>query len=183
MDDLFFSIERDNYDKMLNLMIDQVICDNLPKCDKLSKILRIIMDTINIPRESYCILGSYALRKYREINDIDVDLDTQHFTKLKNLSIGNISTVKDENVWTFHKKYEGVDYKIEIYEVNSEIGYPDDSFSLNNLFSTADYLEMDDFGHYCYKLATLKNWKTIVCREKDKDDILLINNILNKQVV
>ena len=161
------------------LIIDEILNEKISKSTKLAKILYIIMSKFDIPPKSYCILGSYALRNYREINDIDVDLDTKHFSKLKNCPIGNITTVNNENIWTFQRNYGIINYKIEIYEVDPKIGFPNESFSLNFLFSTPNDLQTDDFGHYHYRLITVKKWKTIVQREKDEGDIILISSILN----
>ena len=160
-------------------IIDEILNEKIFKSTKLAKILYVIMNKFDIPSKSYCILGSYALRDYREINDIDVDLDTKHFKKLKNCSIGNITVVNNENVWTFQRKHRIINYKIEIYEVDPKIGFPNESFSLISLFSTSNDLQMDDFGHYHYRIKTVKRWKTIVRREKDEVDIILINSILN----
>jgi hypothetical protein len=47
------------------------------------------------------ILGCYALRNYREISDLDVDMDETNFTLLEVCKLGSVSLGGEEYVWSF----------------------------------------------------------------------------------
>src|SRR5687768_6588297 len=100
-------------------------------------------------------------------------MDNHNFAKLINNDISWIgvrSVINKENVWTF----ENDGYKIEIYEVNRKIGYPNNYFSLHFLFESNSLQQDTNFGFYHYKLSTLRKWKMLVNRDKDQSDIALI---------
>ena len=51
-----------------------ILNKKLKKHEKLSKILKyLFIDIANINQEKYYILGSYSLRDYRTINDLDIN--------------------------------------------------------------------------------------------------------------
>lgn len=56
---------------------------SLNKHEKLSRILKyIFVDICNMDQKKYYILGSYALRNERKINDLDINVDKDEFMKL-----------------------------------------------------------------------------------------------------
>ena len=58
---------------------------SLKKHEKLSRILKyIFVDICIINQKKYYILGSYALRNNRKINDLDINVDKDEFMKLEN---------------------------------------------------------------------------------------------------
>ena len=48
--------------------------ENIPKHQKLSDILKIILDYCDIDNNKYMIIASYCIRNYREINDLDMNM-------------------------------------------------------------------------------------------------------------
>jgi hypothetical protein len=161
------------------MVMEHIINLNFPKHDNLAAILQYITKTANIPNTSYCILGSYALRYYikREISDLDVDMSCEHFYKLRSLKFGSMSKVNKEFVWTLNCMVQNVMYKIEIYQVDPNVGYPTDYFAINSLISS-DATVLDKWGHHCYNLNTSILWKKIVNRSKDVEDLQKVTNFI-----
>ena len=158
---------------------------------KLSKILKYIFVKIcNINQNKYYILGSYALREHRPINDLDINLDSKEFMKLENATqkgLGKIEFYNNQIRWTIDltKEYNKLtnskvkDFSIEAFMKEPDIGFPNKNFSLKYLKKTRG-LDKDKNNHQFYKLKTLLKWKKTMNREKDRKDIELINKILKK---
>jgi hypothetical protein len=157
--------------------IFKILKENIPKSAKLAKILNHVMTKYEIPKEAYIILGSYALRNYREISDLDVDMDESYFSLLEVCKLGSVSLRGEEYVWAFNHTYENINYIIEVYATNPDKNFPNDNFSINSLHSSKA-LQNDEYDQYYYKLDTLLIWKETVNRDKDQKDIDLIKNIL-----
>ena len=163
----------ENYNELENILQEE-----LPKSSKLAKILNYIMEFCEVPKEAYIILGSYAIRDYREISDLDVDMCQNYFPNLESCKLGNVSLRGLEYVWAFNQIYNGESYIIEVYSTDPFINFPNNYFSIANLINV-NALQKDMFNQNYYKLETLLKWKEIVYREKDKKDIELIKKILN----
>jgi hypothetical protein len=158
--------------------VKSVLKEKIPKSTKLAKILNLVMTISGVPKEAYIILGSYALRNYREISDLDVDMDENYFSLLKVSPLGIVSLRGDEYVWAFNQEYEDIVYTIEVYATNPCKNFPNNNFSINSLHNS-NALQKDEFDQFHYKLETLLEWKQTVNREKDQKDIKLIKNIIN----
>ena len=75
----------------MDSIIIEIIQSDLKKYEKLSNILKyVFVDIAEIDQSKYYLLGSYAIRKYRPINDLDINLDygANNFEEL--LSINTI---------------------------------------------------------------------------------------------
>lgn len=170
--------------KIKNIILDK----SLNKHEKMSSILYYLFVKIaKISQDKYYILGSYALRKYRHINDLDINLDHDEFFKLQKpveMGFGHIEIYNNQIRWFFDftKEYNKLlnttekDVSIEAFQKNPKQGYPNPSFSLSKLKKQKG-LSRDENGHNHMNLKTLLKWKTTMGRNKDKQDIELIKSI------
>lgn len=175
----------------MDSIIEKIIKnDKLKKHQKLSKILHyIFVKKCNIDQSKYFILGSYALRKYREINDLDMNINYNEALKLAHavkLGFGNIEFYNGQIRWFYDltKEYNKLfdktakDFSIEAFLKLDGEGFPNKKFSLKYLSKTKS-LDVDSNGHQYFNLKTLLKFKKILNREKDQADIKLIEKILN----
>ena len=72
--------------------IENIILNKkLKKHEKLSLILKyLFVDIAKISQDKYYILGSFSIREYRQISDLDINLDHNEFYKLEQLTKKNI---------------------------------------------------------------------------------------------
>ena len=168
---------------------DSIIKSDEPKHDKLAQILKLIIDQCHINPNSYFILGSYALREHREINDLDVNMNSSEFDKLeKCVKFGKVEPYNNQIRWFFDltSKYKefadpnAVDFSIEIFKKTSSEGFPNNNFSLQVLKDNGGLSE-DKYGNPFFSLKTLLRWKQTMNREKDQTDIQMIETILRQQ--
>jgi hypothetical protein len=172
--------------------IEKIILNKkLKKHEKLSSILRyLFVDIAKISQDKYYILGSFSIREYRQISDLDINLDLNEFYKLEQLTkknIGKLEFYNNQIRWfvDFTKEYNKLtnenelDFSIEAFQKKQTDGFPNKSFSLKALRDNNDFEKNED-GHQFFNLKTLLKWKLTMNREKDKIDIELINNILAK---
>ena len=122
---------------------------------------------LNLPKNEYVILGSgpLVIRGLRGNNhDIDILVTKKLWNKLIKEYPVKIKEVKDK--------------KREFMKVgNISISYPwDDSNLLKNVFETADVVE----GYKFASLEDMKLWKSYIGRDKDIEDVKLIEQYLNK---
>ena len=122
---------------------------------------------LNLPKNEYVILGSgpLVIRGLRGNNhDIDILVTKKLWNKLIKEYPVKIKEVKDK--------------KREFMKVgNISISYPwDDSNLLKNVFETADVVE----GYKFASLEDIKLWKSYIGRDKDIEDVKLIEQYLNK---
>lgn len=171
--------------------MDHVIIDisksKSEKHKKLSDILhRLFVVLANISQDKYVIIGSYGMRDYRNISDLDVSLDAEEFYKLKILidrGFGKLEIHNNRIRWFYDmtSQYNELndkkehDFSIEVYQMHRFIGFPDDEFSLDHLIKFNE-LESDENNHQYFKVSTLLKWKRAMGRVKDKADILLVEN-------
>jgi len=168
--------------------IIKIIKSKEDKNVKLSKILKVIINNCNINNDKYFLLGSYAIRKHREINDLDINMDRNEFIKLSKAPYGKLEFYNGQIRWFFDltKKYNKYtksnvdDFSIEIFQKNKKDGYPNNNFSLDYLIKH-NGLEKDEFGHQHFSLKTLLKWKQTMNRKKDEKDIKLIKKLLKPQ--
>lgn len=159
------------------------------KYEKLSKILKyIFVDICKINQTKYFILGSFSIRKYRTINDLDINLDKDEFMKLSlaiNKGFGKLEFYNNQIRWYFDltKEYNKLtkskekDFSIEAFMKDPKIGYPTNLFSLSKLTKNKGF-KKDDNNHQYFSLQYLLKWKTTMNRSKDQEDIKLIKNLL-----
>ena len=168
----------------MSKFIDIIKSKDKTKHDKLAEILAIIIKENDIKPDSYFILGSYALREARTINDLDINMDYDEFTKLPK-EYGKVEQYNNQIRWFFdltdlyreHADSQANDFSIEIFQKKPFEGYPDEKYSLKYLKDT-NGLSKDKFGHQFFSLETLIKWKTQMGRAKDKPDIELANRLL-----
>ena len=178
---------------MIDINIEKIITNNkLNKYEKLSKILYyLFIELANISSNKYYILGSFAIRKHREISDLDINLDHNSFFKLDIVikkGFGNLEIYNGQIRWFFDmtNEYNKLtnnntnDFSIEAFQKNPDEGFPNPNFSLNSLINN-NGLDIDENGHQFFNLKTLLEWKITMNRPKDQTDIILINDILKKQ--
>jgi len=177
----------------MDKIIEKIIINKkLNKHQKLSNILKYIcIDICKIDQSKYMIIASYGLREYRNINDIDMNMDNDEFLKLEEatkLGLGSLEFYNGQIRWkidltnTYNKltKSHENDFSIECFMKDSKIGFPNNNFSLNKLSKNGG-LENDFNGHQYFSLKTLLKWKKTMNREKDKPDIELISNIFKEK--
>ncbi len=164
--------------------IDDIINSNLSKHDKLASILRLIIDEADIKPNSYFILGSYALRNNRTISDLDINMDSDEFEKLKELPFGTVEPYNNQTRWFYDltKQYQKIDpnatdFSIEVFKKRPNEGFPDSDYSLGHLKKTGG-LDVDKYDHQYFSMETLLAWKKKMNRPKDQDDIKLIESIM-----
>ena len=168
-----------------------IINSSLTKHEKLALIFQIIVEYTKVKKNSYFILGSYAVREMRSINDLDINMDYDEFKKLKKLAeeekIGIVETYNNQIRWFYdmtdeYKKIDNSaeDFSIEVFQKKPTEGYPNENFSLQVLKDNKG-LDKDTFGHQFFSLKTLLDWKKTMNRSKDLADIALIEEQLNKE--
>jgi hypothetical protein len=173
-------------------VIKSIILDaKLEKYEKLSAILKyLFVDIAKISQDNYYILGSFGLRKYRIISDLDINLDYDEFLKLENVTekgMGNLQFYHGQIRWFFDltKEYNKLtredekDFSIEAFQKKPTEGFPDKTYSLSYLKEKGG-LELDSNGHQFFNLNTLLRWKQQMNRDKDKPDIELIQKLLSQ---
>ena len=163
----------------------------LKKYEKLSSILKyIFVDICGIDQTKYYLLGSFAIRKYRNINDLDINLDRDEFMKLEQATRqgfghlefyhGQIRWIMDlTDAYNHHTGEHQKDFSIEAFMKAPTVGYPTNQFSLVNLARNKG-LEIDKNGHQFLSLPTLLKWKRTMNRTKDQPDIKLLKKLLPK---
>src|SRR6185312_12668528 len=129
----------------MDQVIRSIITGNTEKYQKLSDILKyLFVDIAGISQNKYYILGSYAIRQYRTINDLDINLDDQEFLKLENLTkkgFGHIEFYNAQIRWFYDltQQYNELthsnenDFSIEAFQKRPFDGFPDQRFSLGYL--------------------------------------------------
>lgn len=162
---------------------------SIQKDEKLSKILKyIFVDVCKMNQKKYYILGSYALRNSRKINDLDINVDKDEFMKLEEATkkgFGKLEFLNNQIRWFFDltKLYNKLtksrekDFSIEAFMKDNKVGYPNNKFSLSKLIKN-DGLDKDKNKHQFLNLKFLLKWKKTMGREKDKADIELIKKLL-----
>lgn len=175
----------------MNEKFEKIIKSNVSKHDKLAQILRLIIDECHIKPDSYFILGSYAIREKREINDLDINMNDKEFEKLAKCTdgidaYGKVEPYNNQIRWFFdltdtHNKLtdsNAQDFSIEIFKKKPLEGFPNETFSLQRLQET-NGLSKDVYGHPYFSLDTLLLWKKTMGRDKDKADIKIIEDMLS----
>ena len=173
----------------MNNKFTNIIKLDIPKYEKLAQILKIIINECKIKTDSYYILGSYAIRKQREINDLDINMDHHEFEKLKQcVTYGRIEPYNNQIRWFFDltDQYQklsdpnAMDFSIEVFQKRPHEGFPDEDYSLQRL-KEINGLDTDEYGHQYFSLQTLLRWKKKMNRPKDQSDIQLIEKLLTNQ--
>lgn len=160
----------------------------LMKYEKLSSILKyIFVDVCNIDQSKYYLLGSFALREHRNINDIDINLHKDEFMKLEKAvdkGFGRLEFYNGQIRWILdltklYNKLTGEkedDFSIEAFMKEPNVGYPNSNFSLSKLIAKKG-LTYDKNGHQFLTLPSLLKWKKTMNRAKDQKDIQLIKTL------
>ena len=162
---------------------------SIKKDEKLSRILKyIFVDVCKMNQKKYYILGSYALRNSRKINDLDINVDKDEFMKLEEATkkgFGKLEFLNNQIRWFFDltkiynklTKSREKDFSIEAFMKDNKVGYPNNKFSLSKLIKN-NGLDKDKNKHQYLNLKFLLKWKKTMGREKDKADIELIKKLL-----
>lgn len=164
----------------------KIIKGDSKKYEKLSEILKIIVIDAGIDQKKYLILGSFAIREYREINDLDINMDSDEFMKLSKLKYGELQFYNGQIRWFLDmtKLYQenadsqAKDFSIEMFQKKSFEGFPNNQFSLKYL-SEHNGLVTDENGYQYFSPNTLLDWKKAMNRDKDKEDIKILKKILD----
>lgn len=159
------------------------------KSNKLSDILKLIVDTCNINQNKYVIIGSYGIRRYREIGDLDVIMEKTEWNKLAQLvdqGIGQFEIYNGQQRYFLDLTYEykkmdptANDFSIEIFSKELNEGYPNTKFSIEYLYEH-NGLTRDDNNHQHFTRKTLLKWKQTTKRPKDLPDAKLIEFLIEK---
>ena len=166
-----------------------LLSKRLKKYEKLSSILKYIFVSIcKIDQSKYYILGSFAIREHRKIEDLDINLDKDEFMKLElavQKGFGKIEfyngqirlfcdLTKEYNKLTSSKEK---DFSIEAFMKDPKSGYPNNKFSLSYLKKINGF-QIDKNNHQFFSLPSLLRWKSTMNRPKDQSDIKLIKELL-----
>lgn len=177
--------------KIDNIIKNIITSKRLKKHQKLSNILMyVFVNVCKINQKKYYILGSYALRDDREINDLDINLDDVEFIKLGKATehdFGHIEIYNNQIRWVYdltkiYNKLTGSkvkDFSIEAFMKKPSIGFPTNSFSLSSLKKNKG-LDVDQNKHQFMSTKTLLKWKKKMNRDKDQDDIAIIKDKLRR---
>lgn len=159
------------------------------KSNKLSDILKLVVDNCNISQNKYVIIGSYGIRRYREIGDLDVIMERTEWNKLAQLvdqGVGRFETYNGQNRYFLdltdaYKKMDPTanDFSIEIFSKELNEGYPNNHFSIEYLHAH-NGLTRDENNHPHFTRKTLLKWKKTTNRPKDVPDIKLIEFLVEK---
>lgn len=162
---------------------------NIPKYQKLSDILKLLINYCNINNKKYMIIGSYSIRDYREINDLDMNMEANEWnklTKLVNMGLGIIEIYNNQYRYFFDmtEEYKKIDpnandFSIEIFKKEMSTGFPDDTFSIEYLIKNKG-LDKDNNKHLFFNKETLLRWKKTMNRAKDQKDIELLETLIKK---
>ena len=180
----------------MDKIIKNIILDNnLKKYQKYSKILKyLFVDIANINQNKYFIGGSFCIREYKEINDLDIYIQKNKFIKLQKVVDKNIGIFEffDKDIrWIYNitdeynklTKSNENEFSIEAFQKLNNEGWPNNNFSLKYLKEN-NFLDKDENGHQFFNLNTLLKFKLTLNRSKDLDDIRLIKSIIetNKRI-
>jgi hypothetical protein len=159
------------------------------KSNKLSDILKLVVDKCRINQNKYVIIGSYGIRRYREIGDLDVIMERTQWNKLAQLADQGVGRFEDYNgqkryfldLTDEYKKTDPTanDFSIEIFSKELNEGYPNNKFSIEYLHDH-NGLTRDDNNHPHFTRKTLLKWKNTTKRPKDVPDVKLIEFLIEK---
>jgi hypothetical protein len=159
------------------------------KSNKLSDILKLIVNECNISQTKYMIIGSYGIRHYREIGDLDVIMEKTEWNKLSHMvdeGIGVFETYNGQKRYFLdltdeYKKMDPManDFSIEIFSKELNEGYPNNKFSIEHLYEH-NGLARDENNHQHFTRKTLLKWKKTTNRPKDVPDVKLIAHLIEK---
>ena len=174
----------------MDKIIKKIILDSkLKKYQKLSQILKyIFVDIAGINQKKYFILGSFSIREYRTISDLDINLDINEFTKLEKVvekNMGKLEFYNGQIRWFYDMtaeynkltKSNENDFSIEAFQKLPNEGFPNNKFSQKYLTKNKLF-DKDENGHQFFNLKTLLKWKITMNRPKNQDDIILIKSII-----
>jgi hypothetical protein len=169
--------------------IVDIIHDKGTKYEKLSDILALLVKTAKIDQKKYMIIGSYSIRKHREISDLDMNMETNEWDKLSKLADKGLGKVEYYNnqmryfldMTNEYKKVdpEAKDFSIEVFQKGMHEGYPNNDFSMEALIKSKG-LSKDSNKHPFFSTKTLLAWKKTMNREKDKKDIELLETLVKR---
>jgi len=156
----------------------------------LSKILKHIVDICKIKPNSYYIIGSYTIRKERElegrpISDLDVIMAPDEFEKLRGLArlAGKIdmftgNSGKTTERYSISIEKNGKEYPIEIFNLPESEGIPTNDLSMKEL--KEEGFSKDENGHLMFSPSTLLRWKRSMNRPKNQKDISILEKGLKE---
>ena len=171
--------------------INNIIYDeNTTKSQKLSDILKIIIDYCDINNNKYMIIASYSIRNFREISDLDMNMISEEWEKLHKLTdigVGIIETYNGQLRYFLDmtNEYQKMDpqmkdFSIEIFKKDMNEGFPNDTFSIGYLLKN-NGLDRDENKHLFFNKKTLLRWKKTMNRPKDQPDIQLLQKLIKKR--
>lgn len=171
----------------MNTYIRNTIGNLNSKAEKLSDILRHIVDICKIDQKKYCIIGSYAIRLQREINDLDIIMESGEFDLLRKLSVGifEVYNHQDRYFLDMTDIYNEIvsppvkDFSIEIFRKKIDEGFPTSKYSIQTLRNTGG-LDTDENGHPFFNKKTLLAWKKEMNRAKNQPNIELLTRMIRK---
>jgi 8-oxo-dGTP diphosphatase len=123
---------------------------------------------LNLPNDQYVVIGSGTMDVLgiREARDIDISVTRELFGKLqKSLE------------WEEYEKYGRIFLKKDIFEINDQLNWDNYNTTTEEAISSAITIEDIPFMN----LGELIKFKTALGREKDFNDIKLINKYLNNK--
>ena len=174
----------------MDKIIKNIILDNnLKKYQKYSKILKyLFIDIANINQNKYFIGGSFCIREYKQINDLDIYIQKNKFIKLQKIvdkNMGKFEFINGNIKWIYNitdeynhlTKSNENEFSIEVFQSLINEDWPIDRFSLKYLQKN-NFLDKDENGHQFFNLNTLLKFKLTINRPKDLDDIRLIKSII-----
>jgi hypothetical protein len=126
--------------------------------------------TLNFPLGQYVVIGSglLAILKIRPAKDIDISVLPELYEKL----------YKSEK-WQKEKRWDKVFLKKDNIEINPQLSWSDYKTSTEEAIKSATIIDNIPF----LNLGELKKFKEALGRDKDKEDIKLIDDYLNNSKI
>lgn len=119
---------------------------------------------LNLPKGKYTIFGSgpLGIRKLRPSKDVDIVMTPELWYSYKN----------DTKDWTINRSNLGSDFLVNKDGIELYKNWKPGRWNVKELIRTSDTID----GLSFVSLDNVLKWKKMISREKDLDDIKLINN-------
>jgi hypothetical protein len=160
--------ENINLDYINNIIQDLKNSD-LSKNDIMSFVLKKIMDKFKITNKQYIVIAGYCLHKYKDVTDLDVNVQKgKAYNKLRNsgLFIIDIAKISKEERLVLKLVNIHEDAEIEFFATSNIVGFPSNSYSFKNLQSK-NLLSYDKYGNPYFNELTCINYYSDVTKNND----------------
>lgn len=142
----------------------------------MATILCMIVTYCDIDQDKYHILSSYAIKDFKSVSDLDVNMEPSEWKKLSKSKMGKSGIYNNQKRYFIKLPSISQDAEIEIFNKKPTEAYPNDFFSHKKI---KNKLIRDEYGNLYYPLNIFVEWKNTVHRLKDKKQLQLLNKKIN----